>query len=142
MIARDAKCRILVASMHENPLLVENAMHAGALGYVTKACGLEVMRQAVEKISVGEVYLGPDVAHQLAVKQLQPEETPLQHLSPREFEVFRLLAKGTSNAKIAEELHLSSKTISNYVSRIKIKLNIETTAEIVRLGTHLGNIES
>jgi DNA-binding NarL/FixJ family response regulator len=139
--ARDGRSRILVFSMHENALLAERAIQAGATGYITKASSSEVMVEAVLQVAEGKRYLGPDIAQSLALTRIGGEESPLGNLSQREFEVFELLVNGKGSNEIAQTLFLTPKTVSNYVSQIKNKLHASSTAELVHLAMQQGLIK-
>jgi len=138
IIAREPQARVLVFSMHESALFGSRALQAGARGYVTKASAPEVLVDAVRTLSAGRIYISHDVAQQLAFQSLPGKGTPLGELSPREFEVFRLLAEGKSIADIAGVLSLSQKTIANYQSIIKQKLEADTSAQIVWIAMRSG----
>ena len=138
ILSRDASARILICSIHDNSLLADRALQSGALGYVTKASDPEVLVTAVEAVGQGKVFLGPDIAQALAMRHLEKESSPLTELSPREFEIFRMVTEGRSGNAVAEKLCLSQKTVSNYLSQIKKKLNVSSTAELVHLAMRQG----
>lgn len=133
ILARFPGARILVFSMHENAAFARQAFKAGAHGYVTKASAPEVLVTAVQAVARGERYLGPDMAHKIALDNLEGEGDPLSQLSAREFELFRLLAEGQSVEEIAGKLCISQKTVANYHTQIKQKLNIANPVELVRM---------
>ena len=126
MLARNANAKVLVFSMHEGALLGARAMQAGARGYVTKASAPDVLIDAVRALSAGRLYLSHDIARAVALQALPGQKLPLSTLSPREFEVFRLLAEGKPTSDIARLLSLSEKTIANYQSSIKQKLEVDS----------------
>lgn len=130
--------RVLMFSMHEEPVFAEQALSNGAAGYITKSSAPEVLVEAVQRIAVGRRYLGPDVHCQYG------DEPPkgLQSLSPREFEIFRLLAEGRGSAEIARMLSISYKTVANYGSGIREKLALNNVAEMTRLAIRTGVIEA
>ena len=138
IIAREPLARVLVFSMHEGALFGSRALQAGARGYVTKASAPEVLVEAVRAVAAGRLYISHDVAQQLAFQSLPGNDTPLGELSPREFEVFRLLAEGKSINDIARVLSLSQKTIANYQSIIKQKLEADTSAQMVWIAMRTG----
>ena len=116
---RDPKIRVLIFSMHEEPVFAEHALSNGAAGYITKSSAPEVLVEAVQRVSVGRHYLGPNVCCQHG----DPAPAALQGLSPREFEIFRLLAEGRGSDEIARLLSISYKTVANYGSGIRDKLD-------------------
>ena len=133
MAARHPPTRILVFSMHEDALLAERAIQLGARGYITKSSAPELLVAAVADVMAGKIALSPDIAQALAILKVSGEADPLTGLSSREFEVFRLIARGQSSASIAALLSLSTKTVANYQSLIKQKLGITSDVELVLL---------
>ncbi len=138
MLAREPDARVLVFSMHEDALFGSRALQAGARGYVTKASAPEVLVEAVKAVSAGRLYISHDMAQELALQTVPGQDLPLNALSPREFEVFRLLAEGKSVADIARILSLSQKTVANYQSLIKQKLEADTSAQMVWIALKRG----
>lgn len=138
ILRRDPGARILVFSMYEEALFAERAMQAGAVGYITKSSAPEVLIEAVERVSSGRIFLGPDIREELALAERKREANPLGKLSPREFEVFRLLAEGRGTADIARLLGVSYKTVANYSTGLRNKLQVSTTAELVHLAIQHG----
>jgi DNA-binding NarL/FixJ family response regulator len=142
IVAREADARVLVFSMHDDAMFASQALQAGAKGYVTKASAPEVLVEAVRSVAAGRVYLSQDVAQQLALHTIPGQQLPLSNLSGREFEVFRLLAEGRSVADIAQIMCLSQKTIANYQSNIRQKLDLTNAAQIVRLAMSHGLLDT
>ncbi len=138
---RDPQARVLVFSMHREPLYARQALKAGALGYVTKSSAPEVLVQAVYTVARGERTLGPDVAPELALQLLDGAADPLQDLTPREFEVLRLLLAGQGPDAIAQALHISPKTAQNTHYQIKAKLGARSDIELVRMAMKWGLVE-
>ncbi|HSD60269.1 MAG TPA: response regulator transcription factor [Burkholderiales bacterium] len=133
ILARHPDARILVYSMHESAAFATQAMRAGACGYVTKASAPDVLVEAVKAATGGRAYLSPDMAQKIALDSVSGDRDPVQLLSTREFEVFRLLAEGRSTDDIAEALFLSHKTVANYATQVKQKLGVSTPVELFRL---------
>ena len=128
-IVRDGLKRILVLSMHGEQQYAARALKAGAAGYLNKDSAAELMLGALRKIAGGGVHIGEAAAASL----LQAREgLPHEALSDREFEVLRLLVEGLGPTEIGERLHLSVKTVSTHKTRILEKLNVKSTAELVR----------
>lgn len=138
ILQRDGAARVLVFSMHEDVVFVEQALQAGARGYIGKSSAPVVLVEAVRQIAGGNVYLDPDIAQKLAFQKTRGEDTPFQVLTTREFEIFCLLAEGLSAAEISTRLSLSTKTIANYSTQIKGKLEVSTPAELARLAIRHG----
>lgn len=122
--------RTLVFSMHDNPAMVAQALQAGADGFVTKSSAPEVLVDALRRVAAGErPVLSPDLAAAPAQAQARP---PHLALSPREFEVLQGLVAGWTLDEIAQRLHLSAKTVSNYQTLIRQKLDVSTAVELLR----------
>jgi two-component system, NarL family, invasion response regulator UvrY len=133
IIGRQAAARILVFSMHEDASVAERAIQLGARGYVTKSNAPEVLATALAEVMAGRLALSPDMAKSIAMLRLSSEGDPLQALTAREFEIFRLLVTGRPAIEIAKLLNLSVKTVANYHTLIKQKLNISSDVELVLL---------
>ncbi len=133
MALRQPSARILVFTMHEDVLLAERAIHLGARGFVTKSSPPEVLASAVADMMAGRVAFSPDIAQALAVLKVTGEGDPLATLSAREFEIFRLIARGQTVSSIASVLSLSTKTVANYHSLVKQKLGVASDVELVLL---------
>jgi DNA-binding NarL/FixJ family response regulator len=123
------KLRILVLSMHGESQYAARVLKAGAAGYLNKDSASEALLGALRKIAGGGVHVGDAAAASL----LQAgDKAPHEALSDREFEVMRLLVEGLGPTEIGERLHLSVKTVSTHKTRILEKLNLRSTAELVR----------
>jgi DNA-binding NarL/FixJ family response regulator len=140
IVQRDPRARILVFSMHEETMFVEHALAAGACGYVTKSSSPHVLVAAVRDVAAGGRPLAGDIAARLAFERVRGRDSPLMGLSTREFEVFCLLAEGLGSAEIAKRLSLSHKTVANYGTQLKSKLNVGSVAELTRLAIRHGII--
>ena len=133
IIARDASAKVLVFSMHEDTVFVEQALQAGAKGYITKNSAPEIMVEAIKELASGKSHIDSEIVQQLAFQKTRGKDSPFSNLSTREFEIFCLLAEGLNTSEIAKRLSLSYKTVANYSTQIKSKLNVTTVAEIARL---------
>jgi two-component system invasion response regulator UvrY len=140
IVQRDPKAKVLVFSMHEDILFVEQALAAGARGYVTKSSAPRVLVAAVKQVAAGGQPLAGDIARRLKYARGRGGDSPLKQLSTREFEIFCLLAEGSSSAEIAKRLSLSHKTVANYGTQLKAKLGVATVAELTRLAIRHGVI--
>ena len=127
--------RILILSMHAEPLYVRRALEAGAQGYVSKNAAPAELLTAIRRVASGGRYVEAEIAQALALGE---GEEMLDALSPRELEIMRLLAGGASLAEIADALGASYKTIANTCSLIKSKLGVARTADLVRLAIETG----
>ncbi|WP_262964521.1 response regulator [Methylobacter psychrophilus] len=144
LINRDPHCKILVFSIHNELVYVSRILKAGAKGYITKNSDPEMLVTAVYKIAQGGTYIDPDIAQQLAISMAsdQDESEKIKLLSPREFDVFCLLANGYTTRKAAEKLCLSYKTVCNHGTVIKEKIGAKTLAELTLLANRQGLIEA
>lgn len=133
IIARDANAKILVFSMHEDTVFVEQALQAGAQGYLTKSSAPEILVEAIKELAAGKSHIDSELVQRLAVQKSRGKDSPFSGLSTREFEIFCLLAEGLNTSEIAKRLSLSYKTVANYSTQIKSKLNVSTIAELARL---------
>ncbi len=122
--------RILIYSSQDEMLYARRALRAGARGYLMKSAGLEAVELALKTLAEGECYVSAVVqrslVHELARNPRRADASPLEELSDRELQIFRLLGSGLGSAAIAAELHLSIKTIGTYRERLKNKLNCQT----------------
>ena len=137
---RDPNAKILVFSMHDELVYVARSLEAGAKGYISKSCAPEILVEAVIRVAANDTYIEPDIAQRLAVQNVNSKDivTSLNSLSAREFDVFCLLAQGYTTREVAEELRLGYKTVANYSTLIKEKLNVNTSADMARLAYQQG----
>ncbi len=138
MRANRENSKILMFSMHEDPVFASRAIQAGAKGYITKNNAADHLVEAIEKVLDGKTYLSPDMAQQLAMLNIGSETSALSDLSRRELEILRLLGQGKSMSEISEVLGISYKTVANNLTQIKSKLDIGKTAELMRFAISHG----
>jgi DNA-binding NarL/FixJ family response regulator len=138
IVALESRARVLIFSMHAQPAFARQALEAGATGFLTKDTEPEALVQAVYAAANGRRTLSPRVAELLALDNVRPGERRLDALTPREFEVCRLLLAALSIDEIADELNLSPKTIANRLSEIRQKLDVRSDVDLVRLATGAG----
>ena len=125
------KLPVLILTMASEDQYAVRALRSGASGYLTKESAPEELVQAVRKVVAGGRYVSPKLAERLAVMiDRDAEQPPHDQLSEREFQVFRLIASGRAVSQVAEELHLSVKTVSTYRARVLEKMNLRTNAEL------------
>jgi DNA-binding NarL/FixJ family response regulator len=126
---------VLVLTMHAEEQYALRAFRSGANGYLTKDVAGEQLVGAIRKLASGGAYVSPELAEKLAIGLRELQGTPRhEQLSNREFEVYRLIVGGRRLTDIADELHLSIKTISTHKARIMEKLGVDSTASLVRYG--------
>ena len=131
---RDPTARIVCFTMHQNVEFAIHAFQAGAKGYVTKSSKPMLLIHAIKEVAQGRKVISPDVSEELALASVGGDETALASLSPREFEILRLLLDAQSTAEIANALNLSPKTVSNYHYAIKQKLGVASDIELIYFG--------
>jgi len=141
LLAKDKNARILAFSMHDDIVFCSRAMQAGAVGYVTKSSAAEVLVEAVFSIANNKKYISHDMAHKISMQHLKPENV-LNNLTPREFEVFRLLANGLPLDEVANTLNLNYKTIANIQTRLLQKLHVENRSQLILAAVRLNILEA
>ncbi|MDP3140927.1 MAG: response regulator transcription factor [Methylotenera sp.] len=141
LLAKDKHAKILAFSMHDEVVYCTRVMQAGASGYVTKSSAPDVLVEAVFAIAANKKYIRHDLAHTIATQHLKPD-TALDSLTPREFEVFRLLAKGLSLEDVANILNLHYKTVANHQTHLLQKLHVENRSQLVLAAIKLNILES
>src|ERR1700688_3798899 len=127
---------VLILSMHEESIYAERALRAGANGYIMKQEATEKVLVAVRRILSGEIYVSDRIANKMLKHYITGSGTlrnsSIADLSDRELEVFRLIGEGHGTRQIAEELHLSIKTVESYQAHIKEKLSLRTSRELMQ----------
>jgi DNA-binding NarL/FixJ family response regulator len=136
MRAEQPRLPILMLSMHDESLYALRALRAGARGYVMKGEAMTHVLAALRKVLSGDIYVSPRFSERLVFKAIQSLEggmgSPVDKLSDRELEVLQLLGRGFGTREIANELHLSVKTIETHRAHIKEKLGFKDAGEMVR----------
>ncbi len=138
ILAKDKNAKILIFSVYENEVYMTRALDLGVLGYITKRSASQVMIDAVRKISSGALYVGQEMMPYLIQSRSSEGGDPISTLSPREFEVFLLLADSKSVNEIAELLNLSPKIIGHHYTHLKNKLGINDIASLTWLAIRQG----
>jgi len=141
ILVRHSNARILVYSMHENASFATQALRAGARGYLAKTGAPDELITAVQEVMKGKTYLGTGIAQKIAMQTLDGGNDPINQLSAREFDVFRMIAEGMSTDEISAKLKISQKTVANYLTIIKQKLGVSTSIEMLRLAMRYGVID-
>jgi DNA-binding NarL/FixJ family response regulator len=137
MLLEDKTTRILVLSMHAEPLYAARAMELGARGYLSKNASADELLTAVRRVLEGGRYIENEIAQELALQTATPAHG-LRDLTERDLEIMRLLAEGMSLAEIADALGIGYKTVANACSHIKAKLCVTRTNDLIRLAMSLG----
>lgn len=129
-------CKALILSMHDETLYAERALREGARGYIMKQEATEKIMDAIRHVMKGQIYLSDHMMERILEKKyggISADASPIEALSDRELEVFRMIGEGISTSLIAKQLHRSVKTIETYRARIKVKLNLKNNMELIRL---------
>ena len=142
--ARELPVRVLVLSMSAQPRHVAEALRLGASGYVLKGSAAADLLRAIDAVARGQRHLGPEVTD-LALQGLEEHasgDDPLGSLSPRERQIMLLVVRGRSSSEIGTTLHLSSKTVDTYRSRLMAKVGVTNLPALVRLAVRSGQIDA
>jgi DNA-binding NarL/FixJ family response regulator len=140
MLARQPKLKVLVLSMHDGAGHVTQALRSGAHGYLTKYCEPDDVISGIRRIAAGKRVFSPEIAEVLAREAIEGD-APLANLTPREFEVLRMLVQGESAGDIANSMHLSPKTVLNYLSLIRQKLDADSDFKLLHLAARHGLVD-
>lgn len=132
ILGAQAGQKVLVFSLHTEAVYAARAMAAGARGYISKNAAPEELLEAIKSVLAGGTAIERDIAHELASRGAE-EQSYLRPLTQRDMEILRLLADGKSLAQIAEALGVAYKTVANTLSRIKDKLGVSQTADLIRI---------
>jgi DNA-binding NarL/FixJ family response regulator len=136
---------VLTLSMHDETVYGERALRAGARGYIMKQEATEKVVTAIRRVLAGEVYVSDGMAAKMVSKLVggpgRKTGSPVECLSDRELEVFRMLGEGYNTREMADKLHLSVKTIETYRAHIKDKLALQDASELLRSAIQWVNTE-
>jgi len=138
ILAKEPAARILVLSAHEDAMHARRVLKAGAAGYLTKRSAAEALIQAIREVCQGKTFLEPQIAQELALRQVAGAAEPLDTLSEKEFKVFLALAGGQSVQEIAEVMSLSPRTVGTHLYNIKQKLGASNSAELALIAMRAG----
>src|SRR4051812_7380909 len=137
--AQYSKLPVLVVSAHDESIYAEIAFRAGALGYLMKEEALEKVLTAIRRVLSGAIYVSDSLSAKMLQQQIRGKtdihESPVKGLSDRELEVFQLIGRWKKTRDIAQELHLSIKTIEYYREQIKRKLDLSSASELTHYAT-------
>lgn len=133
--------KVIILSMHEGRAYVEQALQAGASGYLVKKSASKELFDAIDAVSQGQSYISPAVAEQVLQSFGSLHTSPLASLTAREREILRLIAEGLSSKEIAAELDVSTRTADAHRANLMRKLDLHKTASLVRLAIREGLLE-
>jgi two-component system invasion response regulator UvrY len=129
----DQTTPILVFTMHSDPVIVSRALEVGATGYVLKDTSSEEVLKAFQRVREHKPYIGHDLASEVAFMEARGTSNPLKKMSVRELQTLALIAEGKPYGVIADQLHVSYKTVANTCTQLKAKLGVRTLAELMRI---------
>ena len=134
LVNEHKQLKILVLTVHENVHYAVRALEAGAHGYMIKSAAVDELVEAINTVSRGNVYISPKVSQDVWAQLRRPkrDRLGLESLSQREFDALRILGDGASLQECAQQMNVSTSTVSTYRSRILEKLNLSTTGELIR----------
>jgi two-component system, NarL family, invasion response regulator UvrY len=133
---------VLILSMHPEELFAVRALKAGASGYLTKFSAPEQLVNAIRQVATGKKYVSPAVALQLAEAISDDTSKPAhERISDREFQVLTLIASGKTLTQIADLINIGVPTVSTYRARLLEKMNLKSTAELIRYGVEHGLVD-
>lgn len=131
------KLPVLVLSMHPEDQFAVRVVRSGAAGYMTKESAPDELVGAIKKVLSGGRYISPALAEKMVLYlDVDVQKQPHEHLSDREFQVFKMIGAGKTVRDIAEELSLSAKTVSTYRTRILEKMSMKTNSELIHYAAH------
>lgn len=134
LVSRHKRLKILVLTVHENVHYAVRALESGAHGYMIKSAAVDELLEAIQVVVNGGIYISPNVSQDVWMQLRRPkrDRQGVESLSQREFDVLRILGTGVSLQQCAEQMKVSTSTVSTYRARILEKLNLATTAELIR----------
>ncbi len=134
LLRRHSGIKILVLTVHENIHYAIRVLESGAHGYLIKSAALDELALAIENVSAGGIYISPKVSDEVLQHLRRPkrERVGLDALSQREFDLLRGLGAGKTLQQCAKQMKVSTSTASTYRARVMEKLNLESTAELIR----------
>lgn len=138
----DPAARVVVYTVYNSEAMLTRALALGALGYVTKGNEMDVLIQGVREAAGNRGFVSPDMVPVMVRQHSHPDHALTEQLSDREFMILLLTAQGNSVHACAQSLNLSDKTVSNYLTQIKVKLQADTTADLLRLAIRHGLVEA
>jgi DNA-binding NarL/FixJ family response regulator len=134
----DSETKIIVFSMHDNPVFVVRAIELGAQGYVSKADDPRMLVKAVRTVAAGDNFISPKLAEAVTFSGASIKANPASQMTARELEILRLLGRGDKIVEVADALAISYKTVANSTSLLKQKLDAKNHSDLVRIAVEMG----
>lgn len=139
LVLRDEQAKVIILSVHHEKIYVQRALNSGVKGYICKHAHPETLITAIKKVMNGEMYVEQNLFEKSEdLAQPTDYQTIINTFSPREFDIFLLLAKGLTAHKISEQLCLGYKTVANYGTNIRNKLSVNSSAELAHIALSLN----
>ncbi|MDX1682689.1 MAG: response regulator transcription factor [Phycisphaeraceae bacterium] len=136
IVAHDSNPNVLIVSALDEKVYAERCLHSGARGYINRGCELDKLTAAIRTVGNGEVYLSPAISNRILKRTTQSQqpisEGPIERLTDRELQVFRLIGEGRTTREVADDLHLSPKTIETHRAHIKEKVGAENNNQLIK----------
>lgn len=136
---------VLVISMHDESLYAERVLRAGGRGYIMKQEGGKKLMEAIRQVISGKIYVSEKMSSEIleifSGRRANAENSMLEKLSDREFEIFQLIGQGKGTREIAEQLHLSIKTVDVHRANIKGKLKLQSLPELIRFSVRWADAQ-
>ncbi len=142
LVHYNPRIKVIVLTVSDDEVYPVRFLKSGAVGYLTKDCESDEVIQAIKQVYQGQRYLSAEIAQQLALKRFDNRDSPFDALSERELQVMLMITRGEKVPKIAEQLHLSTKTVNTYRYRIFKKLGVNSDVEMTHLALRYGVIDS
>ena len=142
ILTKNPNAKVIILSMYERGPFVSHCLKAGAKSHLTKSSLGDELLAAAKAVAIGKNYMSSSVAQSFAIDTVTKPNNPLADLNSKEFQIFRLIAEGKEIDEIADSLKLSSKTIANYQSIIKRKLDAVSSIDILKIAIQHGLIEA
>ncbi len=134
LLMREDSAKIIIFSVHHEKVYLQRALDAGACGYICKHAHPDILIDAIKQVATGRLYIDPSLVDDAQQQEnMNSYQAIIETLSPREFDVFVLLAKGLTAHQISEKLCLSYKTVANYGTTIRSKLNVTSMAQLANI---------
>lgn len=140
LTGQDPEVRVLLLTVHEDAALLREGLRAGAAGYIIKRAVESELINAIRSAAAGDLYIHPAMTRTLLGEDRPAgvEEQALARLTPREVDVLRLIAHGYTNTEIADLLHLSVRTVETHRANVRVKLHLDSRADLVRFAAESG----
>jgi DNA-binding NarL/FixJ family response regulator len=144
IVADDPRVKVIILTQYENREYIKRAMRIGAHGYLLKRSAAQQLKEAIRAVHRGERYLHPSAAGELAEMVASGkafEEDEYEGLTPREKQVFKLLAEGRTSREIAQDLTISLKTAMTHRTNLMGKLNLHSRTDLIKYAIRKGVIQ-